>query len=791
MTSDPRDPAVRRQRLKSSLAFVGLATVSTVLLLVVLSLAVWRAFTSEEIPPTPTIPAFVEPNYAYVSALEGQAVSVPGDDEATRTLAQGDTVEAGPEALIRVPDEGWLRLGFVNGATVYLGEGSEIVLEQIAEIGDGRRDTVIHINAGQLLAAGGNPSLAILVRAASGAEARGSGQALFGVTYEQTAELLELHCFEGACLLAGPTAESRPVSPGTYRWVLEDREISAAGPVRVRPFQSLGDPGILAPLLTDAPTNTSVSTTAPAAEPTLAASATPSPAPTTTPTPSPTPAPVLLGAAPGVPPELVAAARALATAQPGDFAWSDAPASATVTLAVGEGEPLATWVYAAAAPFPTITDAVSLVALRDAWQGAGPWPLLLPEPVAQTFTRVWGAPAADVQVVSATDLVDRLWAEQPARTILPFPRLEPRLKVLALGAGSESRSPLAPAFDPAGYPLALTVGATGPAAEVGRLLAAWDGPTTNRRNDQLTQVALTGPSGLGRTVADRMAQYGPTYPGEEVAPVLRAADIAHLSNEVPFAPDCPPSQPPETTRFCAPPAYFELIEYVGVDVNEMTGNHVNDWGEPNLHFTLDLYHDAGVATFGGGRDLEAAREPLRLEHNGNRIAFVGCNPVGPPGAWARSDYAGARPCEYGFPELREQIWALKQEGYLVIATLQYLQNYTYAPVGRQVGDFHALAAAGADVVSGSQGHQPQGFGFVDGAFIHYGLGNLFFDQMGSLATRQSFIDRHTIYEGRLLSVELWTGLIEDFSRPRPMTGAERANLLQAVFRGSDWNQPAP
>jgi poly-gamma-glutamate synthesis protein (capsule biosynthesis protein) len=101
-------------------------------------------------------------------------------------------------------------------------------------------------------------------------------------------------------------------------------------------------------------------------------------------------------------------------------------------------------------------------------------------------------------------------------------------------------------------------------------------------------------------------------------------------------------------------------------------------------------------------------------------------------------------------------------------------------------DFHNLAAAGATAVSGSHGHHPQGFSFFADSFIHYGLGNLLADQMFSLPTRQTFIDIYTVYDGRLISVELWTGLIEDYARQRLMTAEERQDLLRTVFGVSDW-----
>jgi poly-gamma-glutamate synthesis protein (capsule biosynthesis protein) len=55
-----------------------------------------------------------------------------------------------------------------------------------------------------------------------------------------------------------------------------------------------------------------------------------------------------------------------------------------------------------------------------------------------------------------------------------------------------------------------------------------------------------------------------------------------------------------------------------------------------------------------------------------------------------------------------------------------------------------------------------------------------------LGTRQTFVDTYTIYDGRLLNVELWTGLIEDFFKPRLMTAEEREQALNAVFAASGW-----
>jgi poly-gamma-glutamate synthesis protein (capsule biosynthesis protein) len=58
--------------------------------------------------------------------------------------------------------------------------------------------------------------------------------------------------------------------------------------------------------------------------------------------------------------------------------------------------------------------------------------------------------------------------------------------------------------------------------------------------------------------------------------------------------------------------------------------------------------------------------------------------------------------------------------------------------------------------------------------------------MWSLEVRQEFIDRYVFYDGRLLSVELMTALLEDWAQPRPMTPDERATFLGAMFKASGW-----
>ena len=60
--------------------------------------------------------------------------------------------------------------------------------------------------------------------------------------------------------------------------------------------------------------------------------------------------------------------------------------------------------------------------------------------------------------------------------------------------------------------------------------------------------------------------------------------------------------------------------------------------------------------------------------------------------------------------------------------------------------------------------EPYGYGYEKPGIIVYGLGNLFFDQMWSWQTRTSLIARHTIHDGRVISTEILTAVLEDYAQ---------------------------
>lgn len=421
-------------------------------------------------------------------------------------------------------------------------------------------------------------------------------------------------------------------------------------------------------------------------------------------------------------------------------------------------------IYVLACPFFTITDEISLSGLLSAVKGN-------PRKEDEIRSVLLSPDAAEDLPVFSSVSEERISADavhmigtgdgSVTCAVIPIDELTPEVKAIQV---NHSLFPWDEVYDPRMDALAAP------------------GKPSNFDPDLASTVLLTGTSAFARTVAWEMSVKGATYPVSMIKSVFDTSDITHISNESSIWSLCPePQQDNRSIQFCSNLNTYELIDYLDLDVIELSGNHLRDYDWGPLLEMLDRFDEKGYAYYAAGRTPEEAAAPLFIEHNGNRFAFVGCNIAGPDHVYVDERHPGVNPCDLDVFE--QQIRDLTDEDYLVIATLQYYEIYSRTPSEIQERDFKRLSDAGAVIVSGSQAHYPQTMVPEEDRFIHYGLGNLFFDQMDVpvKGTRQEFLDRYVFYDGRLLNVQLVTALLEDYSRPRLMTEDERAQFLRDVF----------
>ena len=467
----------------------------------------------------------------------------------------------------------------------------------------------------------------------------------------------------------------------------------------------------------------------------------------------------------------------------------DQPRNADVQIRLAPGTEQAggalyTRFLAPVAPFATVEDDVSMAELKLRWQGRGSGPLIVEADYVSELEAIFGEEADDsVQTASSSSLPAVLEASSGALAIVPFENLTPILKVLHLNGVNI----LSNTFNATAYPLTVVVAVFGAESEaIAAVMRPHITQPTNRNPDQLTTLVMTGVTAMARITAVRMDTKGYDYPAQVIAPTLRAADITHVSNEVPFLAECDADPSLNNMIFCSDPAYWAALEAIGADIVGLSGNHINDFGRDGARESIGWYRQNRIPIYGGGLNEEEACTPLLWTHNDNRFAFFAALAHHPTFARATVDEPGA--CYYftNKEKIFDQIEALRSQVDVIAVELQYEESYNPGPLSRQVQDFRELRAAGVDIVTGVQSHVPQsmepyGYAGEEPGIIVYGLGNLFFDQMWSWQTRTTLMARHTIHDGQVIGTEILTAVIEDYAQPRWTTEAERSDLLRQIF----------
>jgi poly-gamma-glutamate synthesis protein (capsule biosynthesis protein) len=438
--------------------------------------------------------------------------------------------------------------------------------------------------------------------------------------------------------------------------------------------------------------------------------------------------------------------------------------------------------YAVVAPFATVRDDISLNELQQRWQGFDGTPLFVTVDADAPLEALWGT--TNNPILPVTELLSTLENTPDALGIMPFDQLDPRFKVLTI----DGVNVLDNRLDPTTYPLAFAIQAKGMGASLlTELLRPVVTPPTNRDATQLTILMMTGVTAMSRGTAAAMERNGVLYPAAIISATLAAADITHISNEIPFLDDCVVNNTLNNLILCSHTNYWATLEAVGTDIVGLSGNHVNDFGREGARRSLQFYKDNNIPIYGSGLTIEEACAPLQWEHNGNSFAFFAFLAFGPESAWVTETEPGA--CYY-YDRKEELLTAVREAAKtvdIVAVELQYEETYFPYPTANQVIEFRELREAGAAVVTGVQSHVPQAmepYGANDAGgpgVIVYGLGNLFFDQMWSWETRTELYARHTIYGGRVISTEILTGVLEDFAQPRWATPEERTGILSSIF----------
>ncbi|HEV8651106.1 MAG TPA: CapA family protein [Actinomycetes bacterium] len=288
-------------------------------------------------------------------------------------------------------------------------------------------------------------------------------------------------------------------------------------------------------------------------------------------------------------------------------------------------------------------------------------------------------------------------------------------------------------------------------------------------------LAFGGDVHFEGVIATRLARNPATAMGP-VAAVLRQADLAMVNLETAVTTRGTPAA--KEFNFRAPPSAFTALRAAGVDLATMANNHGEDFGPVGLQDSLAAAAAARFPVVGIGRDAAQAFRALVLTARGQRIAVVGATQVldsNLAAAWSAGDGKPGLASAYQVDRLLAAIRAARQAADTVVVFLHWGRELSSCPMSRQRALAPRLVAAGADVVVGSHAHVLAGAGFLDGAYVSYGLGNFVFHSRGGVTARSGVLT--LTVRGRAVTGVRWTPALLSGGVPIPMTGAAARQAL--------------
>jgi len=254
---------------------------------------------------------------------------------------------------------------------------------------------------------------------------------------------------------------------------------------------------------------------------------------------------------------------------------------------------------------------------------------------------------------------------------------------------------------------------------------------------------------------------------ENIAPLLKSADITFINMETPLIKNCPLTD--EGFIFCGDERHSEGLLYSGVDVVNYANNHMSNYGVEGIDNTKNILDSVGILSVG------LSSGPVYKTVKGVSFAFLAYNSLGVPEPLL--SYADKE-------KMKREISAADNAADIVVVGMQWGEEYTTQITSLQKELAHLAVDSGADLVIGNHPHWIQPAEIYKSGVILYAHGNLIFDQMWSLETRQGILAGFIFKGKELADVVFIPVLIEGYGQPRILEGSGREKILNKFYEDS-------
>jgi poly-gamma-glutamate synthesis protein (capsule biosynthesis protein) len=265
-----------------------------------------------------------------------------------------------------------------------------------------------------------------------------------------------------------------------------------------------------------------------------------------------------------------------------------------------------------------------------------------------------------------------------------------------------------------------------------------------------TKILITGDyCPIGRNLATIESQnYALLFGGFES--ISRTADIAITNLESPIT-DSKASIEKSGPNLKVSGNALLPLSFAGFNMVTLANNHIMDYGSEGLKSTFEACKQQNISYVGAGVNLEEARKPAYITHNGQIFAFIN---------FAENEFCTTSGKEYGANPLNvianhyDIAKAKENADYVIVISHGGREHYPL-PTPQLRERFRFFVDSGADIVVGHHTHCISGIEQYKGKHIFYSLGNFIFDyktkyQKGlwtqGLAVMFSFKDKNISFD---------------------------------------------
>lgn len=275
-------------------------------------------------------------------------------------------------------------------------------------------------------------------------------------------------------------------------------------------------------------------------------------------------------------------------------------------------------------------------------------------------------------------------------------------------------------------------------------------------------------------VGDIMLDDGPgrliEQGGDPLAPfaaILKAADYRIGNLECPVA-TSGAEHASKIVTFRAKPNTLAVLQN-RFDAVSLANNHSGDYGHAAFSETMQHLDNAGIAYFGGGKNLTAAHQPLWIERKGLKIAVLAYNEFKPRAFEAGADWPGIAWSEDD--QVIADLRAAKSAGAdLIIPFMHWGWEKEGKPSQRQQQLARKMIDEGAALVVGGHPHVTQGVEIYQGKPIIYSLGNFVFDGFDYAAAQRGWLLRLKLDKSGVIFWDTLIAQIDQNGTPHPFSG---------------------